>query len=542
VERFGKMQRVKNDEGAPGDENRVENSDSDYEQVPLNLVFDYPVKWSKFKVLRDFVQNFYDAVGWRNWDVRFSWRIAEDRLSLFARDVGFSYDWLLHIGASTKRDGGGTYAGFFGEGFKIASLCALRDHSWNVTMHSRNWELKVVTAVIEIDEQWIDMLAYNIQRSDEKTRDTALHISPFHDLNILKAVLQSFYYPGNPLFGNKIWESESASVYFRSDLQKPAGYPQTFDDKGRGIVFGAYQALGSFQYPLIFALHSFRYDDRERNTFYRMDVVKLIHEVASKLPPEASMVVLLALKNRWYDRPRKKYDFESWHRIISTLVRNISTSPEHVALWREINPYLLAARQVKRKDIDLYNRRQQALEWLRTSKTRYRLVQSAFISMGYPTVEDACGADDGFSVAHDPVVSERGYIRMLEKVALCLLSDLFSKIALPPCKIIESKNAVWQGMTVIIPRKDRSLRFRGLPVRYRLPYVALKQELLTPDAFGRALSTYLHEIAHMFGTESSAAFSNALTELMHLVVTHSEMIAECRMEWEIFSKKHLPTA
>jgi hypothetical protein len=32
-------------------------------EVNLNLVWDYPVFWSQYKVLRDLVQNFYDAVG-----------------------------------------------------------------------------------------------------------------------------------------------------------------------------------------------------------------------------------------------------------------------------------------------------------------------------------------------------------------------------------------------------------------------------------------------------------------------------------------------
>jgi hypothetical protein len=59
--------------------------------------------------------------------------------------VNLIYDWLIPIGASTKREGGGSYAGYFGEGFKIASLCAIRDHGWNIEIRSRDWELMVGT-------------------------------------------------------------------------------------------------------------------------------------------------------------------------------------------------------------------------------------------------------------------------------------------------------------------------------------------------------------------------------------------------------------
>ncbi len=30
--------------------------------IKLNIVYDYPVKWDKFMIMRDFIQNFYDSV------------------------------------------------------------------------------------------------------------------------------------------------------------------------------------------------------------------------------------------------------------------------------------------------------------------------------------------------------------------------------------------------------------------------------------------------------------------------------------------------
>ena len=101
-------------------------------RIPLNLIFDYPVRWSKYKVLRDLLQNFFDSVPRDEWSTRFSHCLEGSRLRLTAADVGFSYDWLVPIGASTKRDGEGEHAGYFGEGFKIAALCAVRDYGWDM--------------------------------------------------------------------------------------------------------------------------------------------------------------------------------------------------------------------------------------------------------------------------------------------------------------------------------------------------------------------------------------------------------------------------
>jgi len=92
------------------------------EIIPLNLILDYPVRWSKYKVLRDFIQNFYDSIGYLRWHSDFSYEVTNRQLIFRALNVDFSYDWLIHIGASTKRDNSGKYAGYFGEGFKTCFL------------------------------------------------------------------------------------------------------------------------------------------------------------------------------------------------------------------------------------------------------------------------------------------------------------------------------------------------------------------------------------------------------------------------------------
>ena len=504
----------------------------DTELISINLIYDYPVRWSQFKVLRDFIQNFYDAVGWAQWDEQFSYELADNLLVLNARNVGFSYDWLLHIGASTKRGNVGNYAGHFGEGFKIAALCAVRDYQWTIEVYSRDWELTVVTTPLVVDGQTLKSLAYRVRRLSTPRQDTILKLSPFQDENLLQNALLSFYYPSNALLGQSIWESSDCAVYLRSKEQKPNGYPVTYDNSGQGIIFAGYQALGSFEYPLVFCLHKYNHDDRERNTLYRMNVVKIIHDIAYKLPPEASAQVLQILKNRWYDRPRKKYDFESWHEIIGALVRNIARSPQQTSTWKELNPNLLVANQVKRTDLPRYNRRRQALDWLKQSTTSFRLVQSAFLKLGYPLLEDLCEKDDGFSVTREPDPLEKDRITMLERFILSLLPDLFTNLEIPPCKLIKSERAAWQGMAICVPLTTPSGHFRGIPIRYRLPYVALKPSLLQSRNFGNALSTYLHELAHMFGGDRSAAFSHALSELMEITLSQARLIADWQEEWE----------
>ena len=49
--------------------------------------------------------------------------------------------------------------------------------------------------------------------------------------------------------------------------------------------------------------------------------------------------------------------------------------------------------------------------------------------------------------------------------------------------------------------------------------------------FSAVLSTYLHEIAHMFGTDGSASFSKALTELLEITLRHPRLIEFYREQW-----------
>ena len=509
-----------------------EASQGEPRRVPLNLIFDYPVRWSRYKVLRDLIQNFYDSIPRQAWAERFGCRIEQGRLTLVSKDVDFSYDWLIPIGASTKRDGDGDYAGYFGEGFKIAALCALRDFGWTIDLRSRDWHLRVVTDELDVDGRCLKTLAYEVRTGLEPATDTLLTIAPFHDSDVLETALLSFFYPENPLLGEAIWSGPNAAVYHRSQQVKPADYPATFDDRGPGILFAGFQALGSFSHPLVICLHDHRGTDRERNNLFRMDVVKLIGQVAAQLPPDAANAVLRILAGRWYERPRKRYDFQSWYPIIDRLVHRTAACPTQTARFRLDNPHLLVAAQVRRSDLSRCNRRRQALAWIRGSGRRYRLVQEAFRALGYPDLEDACAEAGGFTVTRHPDPDETKRIAILEAVVKTLFPDLLEQIALPPCKVIENPCAAWQGMATCIRNDGTAAKWRGLRIRYHLPYVALKAGLLREDSFGDAVGTYLHELGHSFGGDSSAAFSHALSEMLSATVDHAAQIGGLRRAWD----------
>ena len=204
--------------------------------IPLNIVGTYPVRWGKYQVIRDFVQNFYDAIGYSEWKEKFHYDFTDNTLSIWIDEFTFNYEWLLHIGASTKTACSVKYAGYFGEGFKIASLCAKRDFGWNIHMQSGEWSLSVEFIDHNIETQKVKMMAYRVNEFQYSNRST-LTIMNFTiaDYYIFMDTLESFYYPENRILGKKVWSDENGAVYLRSREEIPERLPVVYD-YGRVVV------------------------------------------------------------------------------------------------------------------------------------------------------------------------------------------------------------------------------------------------------------------------------------------------------------------
>jgi hypothetical protein len=503
------------------------------QSIPLNLIYDYPVRWSKYKVLRDFVQNFYDSIGHREWDGRFHYSYNSRELSMTATGVNFSYEWLVPIGASTKRDGSNVYAGYFGEGFKIASLNALREYNWDVYAGSSDWQIHVTKAAMIVDNKPLDSLAYELEWHEYSPNTTLVIRNIDVPVSLIESVMLSFFYPENVLLGEKIWESSTAAVYKRSNIPLPEYSFVTREFGSVGIVFAAYQNLGSINVPLVFANHTYRKDDRDRGGLYDFDVISLIEKIVCHVDAKASAILLEYFRAYWYSYPERKYDLNSFYTIVTYLIENMARSSAVAREFREKHPNLLVARLVLRNDIVRRNRRRQALDWMRSAEKKYRLVQQNFILLGYSLLEEECKRNDGYTLTRDADDRELKYIRILE---LCTETTFgaafFGYKELPECKIIANDDAVWRGMANCFPVKDVSSNNCGHKLRFRMDYVAVKRQLLCRGKFAAAYSTYLHELCHVFGGDSSPNFSRALSDIIEMQMLGIKIILMFSEKWD----------
>ena len=511
--------------------------------IPLNIMMTYPVKWDKKSVLRDIVQNFYDDSGASEFGSKFKHQYLPDesnaggRLVLSMDNTGFNYEWLLHIGATTKQEKPGKYAGFYGEGFKMAALCALRDHKWKVSISSKNWLVEVCRIETEIDGKKIGQLAYNVEESETYANKTVLMIDNFSqdDYAMLEAVIWGFYYAGNPLIGELIYSNEYVALHKRTKKKKHDGYIHSYDCDGEGIVFLCYQARGSFNYPLVICDHRFQTStDRERKNISFGTIIDVLLDMADMIDVKTCCYLLEQFKKHWYDYPKNTDDVDSYYSLIKKLIRKIwhfDSGGKTIKGFKKKYPNLAICE--KPRNAKMRNQKTQALEWRKAHMPECLLVQDSFEFLGYETIVSLCEKAGGFNFTRKADDFEFELLGILQKAAIKILHGFI--LTYPECLVIENETSICDGtanVTKIKDAKDIKTNNKGHKIRYNLEQIEIKKKYLEKTKFMAAFTTYCHELCHCFGGDSSASFSRALTDVIELTGNNSEELKHFQNEWE----------
>jgi len=483
--------------------------------IKLNIVYDYPVKWDKFMIMRDFIQNFYDSAGYERWHDLHEVETGADYIKLAINNEGFDHEWLLYLGASTKRnkDKDEANAGYFGEGFKMAALCAVRDMKWRIEVASRDWLIKVTRAPEVIDGKDVFVLAYELCERAAGESDTFLKISSIKtcDKSYFNSAMTSFYYPQNPLLGEKIYENKKAAIYRRSKIPVSPDLPKTKDLSGKGLIFAKFQLLGTVDAELVFSFHEFVPKSRERPALYKNDAMRVVFNAAAECDAGSALKLLNILKSRWGAFSNNGFVFESWYPVIYKLCEIISKDKKAAAEFKRKNHNLLAKRN--RLTIDKARARSYSysLEWTR-SLARYKLVSNAFVQLGVKYFDEVLNTNDseGFEIRPDGK----------QKIRIEIIKSAFDEIIgpllinyLPP-------------ETIVAPVKAPLLITDGEKARY-----ITNAEYLRKNIFRRAFFLYSIKVIRFY-IKGNAAFKNrVLTEVMKLMFKGSEIIVKYDEKW-----------
>ena len=81
-------------------------------------------------------------------------------------------------------------------------------------------------------------------------------------------------------------------------------------------------------------------------------------------------------------------------------------------------------------------------------------------------------------------------------------------------------------------KSEPVLNIKGRYIRYDVGVIYLKNSVFCKDGYYDALSTYVHEMCHMFGGDKSDAFSNGLTDAIEILLKNHNLIEQGRKNWE----------
>lgn len=190
------------------------------------------------------------------------------------------------------------------------------------------------------------------------------------------------------------------------------------------------------------------------------------------------------------------------------------------------------AHQIKANNTSELNRRRHALAWKRLYAQDKCLVQDGFELLGYDTIENYCKLSGGLQGYADPSEQQKIYILILENVVSQIFTEFLRIEQFPKCYIMKDYQPSFDGKASVVKRKEIIYNDAGLPIRYFLKYVVLEQTLLHKGYFNKALSTYIHELCHVFGGDCSTIFSRALTYAIDFILRQASIIALVEKEWD----------
>jgi hypothetical protein len=466
-----------------------------------SVTTDWRVKWNEDFIARDLLQNFYDA----NRDKVRNIQIAvEGQQVVISAPTGYNIERLFYLGSEKQSSDVGQY----GEGFKVAATCLLRD--FHVTPVARSGNQIVVLGISDepVADTQLYPLVYDFFTTDTPCDGTELILDGCHARlrDALRAGLSHFFYDENPLLGQQLWTSPSHDVSVFASSCATQGYV-FYRNLRRGTIPNLPVVLVvNKEYKQI--ENQIR-NDRDRNFF------------GDKLM--ASFYSVLA-------KSRLRYDIQG----IRMLVERARPC------WNQGHPLLAAIANANRCSWDqatmdnLFKGKYFARSFARDAATQLDYQQlerqwqqeglqglpAYFASFGLPNAAQhlyALQQKIREQSRRPPTPAEAASIQMLRETLRELKPEImaFFDAGNTTYTVANTENVLGEL------RRDR---------HYNSREVFLAAQLFVAD-FAEAFAVFVHEHAHVLGYDGSRGFTDALTGLLETVVLHRRDLDPYESRW-----------
>lgn len=482
------------------------------EALTSSVTTAWGVAWDEGMIARDLLQNFFDAnrnaldeVVTRTWD---------GGVQVSAPGM-FALDRLFFLGSEK----GSEDVGHYGEGFKAAAICLLRDHGVQPVVLSGDRGVLLSVLPQAVGDTALRPVVYQFFDVAPAVMGTRL-LLPTRSPKLVEAIchgMDDFLHPGNPVLGEAIFETDDLALHHAQD-----GNGHLFYRHLRRCIVPGYPLVWVVRSPIATVERRIS-QDRDRNAFG--DEVRSVYlrgflQKAGRRHwqgwNKACLAIVQAGEPHW----------ERGHPILAELAQQLvgyrgDAPRKHLAplfkdkhFARAGQSHADAARQL---EID-----GQEQAWRAAGR------------LALPGYFKHLGADDAQTALHlraevalaaarqsdcrAPTPAERACLDVLSRLLQDHAPDIAAVFARRQCRYTVGSDGNLLGQL----RRGRN---------YRSTEVYLDAGVFVAD-LGHAAAVFLHEHAHIFGWDGSRGFSDALTEMLETVMREHRQLASVEPIWE----------
>lgn len=506
------------------------------------ILLSYGIEWDKQKIVRDIFQNYFDSV-LNNKIFNFHNDINVEATETFCSISGpieFNWDYLYLIGATTKSTG--TFAGGFGEGFKMMAICLFK-HFPNVKIKQYIGE-EVGELVLknygEIDKNHLT-LVINENKNPINGSKLVIENADTEFLKIFEMGKTLFLYPENELFKEQIFKDKIIEIY---ELKNMVSEPVLFYKyQNRFLDF---EQDKQFYCPLAF---SFNQDitiiakDRDRTKFNITAAKHIISHVLShlihikdhsKFRPIKCILECIYLANK--ENTQKLVSISKKSSLLKSILEYVrfdyidgNSNPNIPIGFRkrfskpnESGNYIIETyidfSETSFKNIlenDLYeSERYKRDDLIRSS---YILIDTPLIN-GFESARAKYKEINGVKeIVRKPTIIESKKFELLERYL-----EEITDFEIPKIKKLEISitKVVFNG----------SSRLGSYSYGNVILYIDLMKD------FQNFSETAIHEIIHYIGPDYGSKFSDILTCIIGAVLSHPEEYKAYRDAWHFLNE------
>jgi hypothetical protein len=479
------------------------------QSLTSSVTTSWGVNWDVEYIARDLMQNFFDA----NRSQLDKIQILVDGTTVrITAPTPFELLRLFYLGSEKGADDVGQY----GEGFKAAAVCLLRDHQVYPIVLSGN-QAVCLRIASRVEGTELQPVAYDFFRLGKPFAGTQMILRGCSS-RLVKAVqngLTHFFHPGNTLLGKPLWAKHDATF---------AIYASTTPN---GHVF--YRNFKRGEIPdipivLVIAKTLKRIEgkirsDRDRNAFGG-EMMKMFYNLFARHGTrdydQAQQVIVMAAQEIW----------TAGHPLIS----EVAAAADYRYPWkadaiRRVFGDSYYAVCKGRNLADTLEIESYESAWRADGK---RPLPNCFRRFGVLNA-DGYRADLMRRALEE---QRRRYHRNLldsEQAALRILLEAIKELAPNLMNHFHPGRTTYSVADTEIVLGELK-KARG----YRDREVFLSTAVFVSD-FASAFSTFLHEHGHIFGHDGSRGFTDCLTELLEIVIRERGQLDRYETRWKVVS-------